>query len=228
MLMCCICSGHRAVVGRGDRCDREDEMGGGPRTPTSLHAYARARAAAGVCAAYSSPALLRSTSPDCGGASPTLVRLRVSPTARPTPTVRLPDRLRQSDCQTDSDSPTARPETAASAPARALTCRVLYDRSLEYAEGLHNHAKYFLLTAQASIYSGAPHSALFTSGQPRLQSSIPVNALTWIPICYPPHPQKRVKLPWKLLISSSLDMRDPMRTHTLRLPAGRGQLTLHP
>ena len=131
--------------------------------------------------------------------------------------VRLPDRLRQSDCQTDSDSPTARPETAASAPARALTCRVLYDRSLEYAEGLHNHAKYFLLTAQASIYSGAPHSALFTSGQPRLQSSIPVNALTWIPICYPPHPQKRVKLPWKLLISSSLDMRDPMRTHTLRL-----------
>ena len=145
------------------------------------------------------------------------VRLRVSPTARPTPTVRLPDRLRQSDCQTDSDSPTARPETAASAPARALTCRVLYDRSLEYAEGLHNHAKYFLLTAQASIHSGAPHSALFTSGQPRLQSSIPVNALTWIPICYPPHPQKRVKLPWKLLISSSLDMRDPMRTHTLRL-----------
>ena len=194
-------------------------MGGGPRTPTSLHAYARARAAAGVW--------LRTRVQHCSAApAPTgegPVRLLSDSVS-----VRLPDRLRQSDCQTDSDSPTARPETAASAPARALTCRVLYDRSLEYAEGLHNHAKYFLLTAQASIHSGAPHSALFTSGQPRLQSSIPVNALTWIPICYPPHPQKRVKLPWKLLISSSLDMRDPMRTHTLRLPAGRGQLTLHP
>ena len=210
MLMCCICSGHRAVVGRGDRCDREDEMGGGPRTPTSLqHAYAgmRARVPLPACGCV----LESSTSPLGRGQSDSV-------------SVRLPDRLRQSDCQTDSDSPTARPETAASAPARALTCRVLYDRSLEYAEGLHNHAKYFLLTAQASIHSGAPHSALFTSGQPRLQSSIPVNALTWIPICYPPHPQKRVKL----LISSSLDMRDPMRTHTLRLPAGRGQLTLHP
>ena len=171
-------------------------------TPTSLHLCARACRCRPRVAAYSSPAPAH-----WGGASPTPC---------------------QSDCQTDSDSPTARPETAASAPARALTCRVLYDRSLEYAEGLHNHAKYFLLTAQASIHSGAPHSALFTSGQPRLQSSIPVNALTWIPICCPPHPQKRVKLPWKLLISSSLDMRDPMRTHTLRLPAGRGQLTLHP